>query len=294
MGACSNLSPVEKCLAIIAHGADALSGGNLTLAEGVFRVALAVAKAAPPEQGIDLVPLVLLKMSRLRQKQNREDDARQLQEQAIVQLDQNPPSLQNAFYDFSMANILMEFGEYRRAIPFWEQAIQADDVKDPIDMAHMLSRVGGSQDAKHLSCKRMGPTPSNSNPATGGYRRAETYRRLSTSNGFAMPLGPNRMRRHFHFQPVSYLVRVEADGGSHTEEGDVVVFYFLVQSPDGNAEQGGWQDVSESAVSAQTGLGLVWRETGAVRNARPSRGRAASTRKRVKWEKDAVGFPMRF
>lgn len=47
------------------------------------------------------------------------------------------------------------------------------------------------------------------------------------------------MGRHFHFQPVSYLVRVEADGGSHTEEGDVVVFYFLVQSPDGNAEQPG-------------------------------------------------------
>ena len=34
------------------------------------------------------------------------------------------------------------FGEYRRAIPFWEQAIQLDDVKDPIDTAHMLARVG--------------------------------------------------------------------------------------------------------------------------------------------------------
>jgi len=39
--------------------------------------------------------------------------------------------------------------------------------------------------------------------------------------------------------------------------------------------------VSESAVSAKARLGLVWRETGAVRNARPSRGQAASTRKRV-------------
>ena len=37
----------------------------------------------------------------------------------------------------------------------------------------------------------------------------------------------------------------------------------------------------------QTRLGLVWRETGAVRNARPSRGQAASTRKRAKWEKMA-------
>jgi hypothetical protein len=39
--------------------------------------------------------------------------------------------------------------------------------------------------------------------------------------------------------------------------------------------------------SCQTRLGLVWRETGAVRNTRPSRGQAASTRKRTQWEKDA-------
>jgi hypothetical protein len=47
------------------------------------------------------------------------------------------------------------------------------------------------------------------------------------------------VRRHFHFQPVSYLLWVEADGGSHAEEGDVIVLHFLVQSPDGNAEQPG-------------------------------------------------------
>ncbi|HWO40026.1 MAG TPA: hypothetical protein VNO32_65510 [Candidatus Acidoferrum sp.] len=44
--------------------------------------------------------------------------------------------------------------------------------------------------------------------------------------------------------------------------------------------EGGWQGVSESAVSAKVRLGLVWRETGAIRNARPSRGQAASSRNR--------------
>jgi hypothetical protein len=39
--------------------------------------------------------------------------------------------------------------------------------------------------------------------------------------------------------------------------------------------------------SCQTRLGLVWRETGAVRNARPSRGRAASIRKRAQWGQEA-------
>ena len=46
--------------------------------------------------------------------------------------------------------------------------------------------------------------------------------------------------------------------------------------------------MSESAVSAKTQLSLVWRETGAVRNARPSRGQAASTRKRTQWEERCV------
>ena len=142
MGACSNLSPVEKCLAVIAHGADALQDGNFALAEGAFRVALVGAKAAPAENGRDLVPLVLLNMSRLRQRQDREDDARQLREQATAQLEENPPSLPNPFFDLLMAAVLMNLAEYRRAIPFWEQAIQLDDVKDPIDMAHMLARVG--------------------------------------------------------------------------------------------------------------------------------------------------------
>ena len=32
-------------------------------------------------------------------------------------------------------------------------------------------------------------------------------------------------------------MRVKADGCSHAEEWDVIVFHFLVQSPDGNAEQ---------------------------------------------------------
>jgi tetratricopeptide (TPR) repeat protein len=142
MGTCSNISPVDKCLAFIAHGVDALQDGNFTMAEGAFRVALAGAKALPPEQGRDLMPLALLNMSRLRERQNREDDARQLREQAIAQLEQSSLSLPNAFFQFSMANVLMEFGEYRRAIPFWEQAIQLDDVKEPMDLAHMLARVG--------------------------------------------------------------------------------------------------------------------------------------------------------
>jgi len=43
----------------------------------------------------------------------------------------------------------------------------------------------------------------------------------------------------------------------------------------------------------QTRLGSVWREIGAVRSARPSRGQAAPTRKRTQWRKDGVAFQLR-
>jgi len=38
---------------------------------------------------------------------------------------------------------------------------------------------------------------------------------------------------------VRYLMGIKADGCSNAEEGDVIVFHFLVQSPDGNTEQAG-------------------------------------------------------
>jgi hypothetical protein len=49
--------------------------------------------------------------------------------------------------------------------------------------------------------------------------------------------------------------------------------------------------VSESAVSAKRGLGLVWRETGAVRNARPSRGQAAAHPEKGRVEKRRRSLP---
>ena len=51
--------------------------------------------------------------------------------------------------------------------------------------------------------------------------------------------------------------------------------------------------MSESAVSAKVRLGSVWRETGAVRNARPSRGQAAYSRKGTKWNQRRHSLPSR-
>ena len=45
------------------------------------------------------------------------------------------------------------------------------------------------------------------------------------------------MRRHFHFQPVRYLMRIKPDRASHAKKWNVVVFNFLVNGSHGNAEQ---------------------------------------------------------
>ena len=50
---------------------------------------------------------------------------------------------------------------------------------------------------------------------------------------------------------------------------------------------------SNPARLLDRGWGLVWRETGAVRNARASRGQAAYARKRRSGEKDSVAFRLR-
>ncbi|HSY91647.1 MAG TPA: tetratricopeptide repeat protein [Candidatus Binatus sp.] len=129
-------------MATILHAVDALQDRNFTRAEAALRLGLALAKAAPPEQARNLEPLVLLNLGRLRQRQDRDEEAHEFHEQANAQLEQNAPSLPNAVFNLLMASVLMDRREYRRAIPFWEQAIQLDEGTEPTGIAQMLWRVG--------------------------------------------------------------------------------------------------------------------------------------------------------
>jgi hypothetical protein len=45
------------------------------------------------------------------------------------------------------------------------------------------------------------------------------------------------VRRHFHLQPIRYLMGIEADGRPHTEEGNVIVLDLFIESAQGNAQQ---------------------------------------------------------
>jgi tetratricopeptide (TPR) repeat protein len=123
-------------------GARALYNGNDAAAKGAFRVALVLAKQSPREEP-DLTALALCYLSIVRKRQGRMDEARQFREQAQARLGDDTPFMPVGLFHHLMANALMEFAEYRQAIPFWEQSLllTGDDTPSTV-VANDLWRVG--------------------------------------------------------------------------------------------------------------------------------------------------------
>jgi tetratricopeptide (TPR) repeat protein len=133
----------EECLAAIAQGSSAMQQGDLAAAEKLLSEALLLARTAPQEQVGHLLPLVLFNQSLLRQKQRRDEESRKLRQEARASLDANDDQMALAKYQHLMAQVLYKLGEYRRALPFWEQAIGlAGEEVDPPMMAEMLHTMG--------------------------------------------------------------------------------------------------------------------------------------------------------
>src|SRR5215475_666050 len=137
------LSPFEERLGVLAHASEAMAGGDLTRAEKALHVALMLAKEAGPEEGRRLLPLTLYYLSLLRQKQKQEEDARKFRELASKVVDAGVAEGAPAPFSQLMATVLMNLGEYRRAIPFWDVALeQRWERNSPATMADMLWRTG--------------------------------------------------------------------------------------------------------------------------------------------------------
>jgi tetratricopeptide (TPR) repeat protein len=138
-------------VAIIGVGSKKLRHGDLKAADVSFRAALALAQQAPPELGRDLLPLALCYLSLLRQRQARTDESQQFREQATTALDNNAAPPQMALVQILMASVLMDLGEYRRAIPFFEQYIQLErEWNNPVALAELLWQVGECYDRSGL------------------------------------------------------------------------------------------------------------------------------------------------
>lgn len=138
-----DLDPIATCLAMVANGSALVQQGNFPAAERSFAIAIVPAKLAPPDLSRQLLPLVLLNLSFLRQRQNRIEEARRFRADAQPYLEAKIDWMPDAGFQQLMAGVLVKLQEYRLAIPFCEQEIQLEKQwNDPILLGEALRRVG--------------------------------------------------------------------------------------------------------------------------------------------------------
>jgi len=134
--------PGEKCLGLIQQGAAQMQAGDLANAEQLFREAAHEVRSTPPGQSFDLALLVQCHVSLLRQRLGNLEEAKKLRESAMKMLDENQERMEQIAFQDAMARVLLQLGEYRRAIPFCERAIQQElQGNDATAVAGLLARA---------------------------------------------------------------------------------------------------------------------------------------------------------
>lgn len=135
--------PGTMCLGFLHHGSDAMQSGNFGKAEVLFRMAEQQARSMPPGPASDLAPLVQCHMSMLRHRRGQTEEGEKMHESAMALLDENSTRMEAVAFQEFMASVLMKLREYRRAIPFFDRAIQCElENDDPTSVAWMLAREG--------------------------------------------------------------------------------------------------------------------------------------------------------
>ena len=138
--------PIEaKVFAFLFQGIEAQRRGNLPAANKLIEIALRLTNEMPAEEADGFRALARCLLTLLREKEKRLDDAAQEREEAMALVDRVSKAdlpRKNIFPDL-MSALLMDLREYRRAIPFYERAIeQRLEANEPIGVAEMLSREG--------------------------------------------------------------------------------------------------------------------------------------------------------
>jgi len=137
------LLKMEILLKIIAQAVDALQRGQIPMAEKGFASIRRIAEAEPDEPLAQLLPMMVFGQSLIAFKQEHHEEAQKLREDAAALLSEKCNAIPLATYHYFMALILQRQLDYRRALPFWELALQnAKKDTDPMLMAEMLHEIG--------------------------------------------------------------------------------------------------------------------------------------------------------
>jgi len=132
----------ETYLSVLVQGFIQLHLGKYEAAEKLFRTGQVLGPSAQAEAGCDIVPLALYCLSLLRLRQGRREESGQLREVATARLEKTSITWDSWWFHNLTATVLADLGEFHRAIPFCEKAIQLKLDADPIPMAEMLKRLG--------------------------------------------------------------------------------------------------------------------------------------------------------
>jgi tetratricopeptide (TPR) repeat protein len=137
--------PWEDSVAVVDHGVKAMNTGKLADAEKAFLVAFGLAKTAPQEAALTMIPLILLCRSLLRLKQGKLEESTTLRADAVALLEAHPEQIAPTQVQRPLAIALHNAGEHRLAVRYLEQAIgPAEEETDPFIMADMLHKLGSS------------------------------------------------------------------------------------------------------------------------------------------------------
>src|SRR5437588_5779535 len=114
----------EQCLALLHRGANEMRRGNLDTADQLFSVVVLAARSLPKEQAYAIFPLATADLSLLRSRQGKSEEAARLRALAITTLNVIAKPPEHAGFLSLMADALVDLGEFRRPIPFYESAAQ--------------------------------------------------------------------------------------------------------------------------------------------------------------------------
>ena len=133
----------EILIKVVAQAVDAVQRGQLEFAEKGFASLNRIADYEPATLLRHVKPLALLGLALIRAKQNNQEHAYALREQAIAAIDEECKKVPLATFHYFMGLQFHRLQDYRNALTFWELALQhAKPETDPMLVAEMLQKMG--------------------------------------------------------------------------------------------------------------------------------------------------------
>lgn len=140
----NEIDPYKACMVVLEQSMKALQRGNLAAARQGLEVVAKLAKTLSGKKSSGIEALRLCCLALLEQREGTKGDAAsEVKAKAMPMVDGVQVAEHSVPFHNLMSNALIDMGEYLRAIPFCERAIEMVlDWNEPTAIADLLSREG--------------------------------------------------------------------------------------------------------------------------------------------------------